>query len=167
MQITKAGGEIEIDDAPNGVEASTGGGDIHIRSAKERVAVQTGGGDVRIDSVDGEVEATTGAGDIVVNMGAHNRSSSHDVDISSGTGNITLIVPASFPMQLDLKIGYTDEHEKNDIISDFPLQKTRTTKSSEAEGTARKYIYGTGTIGSGKNRIKLSTVNGTIYLKKQ
>src|SRR4029078_8479650 len=104
LRIEKAGGEIYIDDAPNGIRANTGGGEIRIRSARKFVSVQTGGGNIQIDQVDGAVEATTGAGAIRVKM-ISGGCSDRDVDISSGSGDITLFVPSSFSMDLDLKIG--------------------------------------------------------------
>jgi hypothetical protein len=165
LLIEKAGGGIYIEDAPNGIHANTGGGEIRVGTAKNVVSVQTGGGDIRIDQADGLVEATTGAGDIHVKM-ISTSSADHDVDISSGSGDVTLLVPPSFSMDLDLKIGYTKETGAYDIISDFPLNKRTTDKWSAVEGTPRKYIYGTGSFSGGKNRIHVSTVNGSIYLKK-
>jgi hypothetical protein len=35
-----------------------------------------------------------------------------------------------------------------------------------SHGNPRKYIYGTGTIAGGKNRLQIETVNGDVYLKK-
>jgi hypothetical protein len=68
-------------------------------------------------------------------------------------------------MQLDLKLAFTNTENKYQIVSDAPLQERTTTDWSSDEGTPRKYIYANGNIGGGKNRIKLQTVNGNIYLR--
>jgi hypothetical protein len=165
LRIEKAGGDIYIENAPNGIYANTGGGEIRVGSAKHSATLQTGGGDIRIDQLNGQLEATTGAGDIQVKM-IPGIAGEQNVDISSGSGDVTLIVPSSFSMDLDLKIGYTKDSGVYDIISDFPFNKRTTKQWSSVEGTPRKYIYGTGSFSGGKNRIHISTVNGRIYLKK-
>jgi hypothetical protein len=37
---------------------------------------------------------------------------------------------------------------------------------SDRDGSPRKYIHGSGTVGNGKNRIRISTINGDIIIHK-
>jgi DUF4097 and DUF4098 domain-containing protein YvlB len=162
VHIETGGGRIELQDAPFGADVSTGGGDIRIHSAKKFVSASTGGGDIQIDSFQGEMEATTGAGNIVV--GAANDSR---IDLTSGTGDITVTLPSSFSGEIYIKAAYTRDHREAQIVSDFPLNYDQSREWSDKEGTPRKYVYGKANLGSGSGRIHVSTVNGNVYLKKR
>lgn len=166
VEIRTGGGAIRIDNAPLGADVETGGGEITIRSANRFAKATTGGGDIDIESIDGSVKASTGAGDVSVQMTGNAQSEGHDVNLSSGNGDITLILPSSFSGSVYVKLGYTRKHEDVDIVSDFDLQRDKTDDWSSEEGTPRKYIFGKGQIGSGKNRIRIETVNGNVHLKK-
>ncbi len=46
------------------------------------------------------------------------------------------------------------------------VKEDRTKEWDDSEGTPRKYIYATGSIAGGKNKIHIDTINGSVYLKK-
>jgi hypothetical protein len=85
-------------------------------------------------------------------------------------GDITLNVPAGLSMDVDIVLAYTDRswHDGKGYVidSDFDLREERTKEWDRREGTPRKYVYGTGSINGGKNKIRIETVNGNVYLKK-
>jgi DUF4097 and DUF4098 domain-containing protein YvlB len=164
LRIRKAGGSIEIADAPEGADLETGGGRIHVGAARRFVRAQTGGGEIVIDSVDGWVQATTGAGDVRVTLtGGEGR---RDVTISSSAGDVTLVAPPDFSARFDLKLAYTKEDRPYRIDSDFAVEQRATDEWSTAEGTARKYVFGTGSVGGGRGLVKIQTVNGSIHVRK-
>lgn len=166
LKISKGGGRIDIADAPEGASLETGGGSIHVGSSRRFIMAQTGGGDIVVDAVDGWVQATTGAGKVSVTMTGDPEKGKRDVSISSGNGDVTLVVPERLSMDLDLKLAYTDAGGTYRIDSDFPVERRTTDEWSSAEGTARKYILGAGRVAGGRNRIKIHTVNGNIHLRK-
>src|SRR5262249_299153 len=161
-----AGGEINVDSAPSGADVKTGGGRIHISSARGFVKASTGGGRIDIDAVDGWVKASTGAGAVNVTVTGDGSEGRHDIYITTGTGEVTLTVPANFSMEFDLKLGYTRADRQYQIVSDFDMDKQATSDWSSEEGTPRKYIFGTGSVAGGKNKITIKTVNGNIYIKR-
>ena len=167
IHITNAGGAITVEDAPAGADVKTGGGNIHIKSARGWVKASTGGGIIEIDAVDGSVHATTGAGRISVHVVGDSSENGRDVFITSGSGDINLTVPPEFSMALDLKVGFTRIDKQYRIISSFQIERETTDEWSSAEGTARKYIYGRGTIAGGRNKVHIETVNGSINLQAQ
>lgn len=166
LRIRKAGGKINVDDAPNGADLQTGGGSIHVNSARGFVKASTGGGSITIDVIDGEVRATTGAGRIDVTMVGDSTSGRRDVYLTSGNGDITLVLPANISADFDIRLAYTNTDKAYQIVSDFNLNQRSTNDWSNTEGTSRKYIYGTGSIKGGNNKIKIDTVNGNIYIKR-
>ena len=166
VYIRNAGGALNVDDAPAGAEVSTGGGNIRIHSAKEYVKASTGGGDITIDEVDGWVKVSTGAGDVEITMTGDPEKGKRDITVSTGTGDVTLVVPKNLSMEVDIELSYTKNSSRNyKIKSDFDIQEARTDKWDYDQGSPRKFIYGRATIKGGKNSIKIRTCNGDVYLK--
>jgi DUF4097 and DUF4098 domain-containing protein YvlB len=167
VHISNAGGAITVDDAPAGADVRTGGGNIHVKSARGFVKASTGGGNIEVDAVDGSVRATTGAGRISVHIVGDSTQGDRDIHITSGSGDVNLTVPPDFSMDLDLKLGYTRTDKQYRIISSFEIAREETNDWSSAEGTPRRYIYGRGSIGGGRNKVHIETVNGNINLQQQ
>jgi DUF4097 and DUF4098 domain-containing protein YvlB len=165
VKISTMGGEIEVDDAPGGADVSTMGGEIRIRSAKKYVKAKTMGGEIKIDKIDGGVKATTMGGDIEVDMVGDPDQYDRDVVLSSMGGDIYLTVPAGLSMEFDIKLTLT-RRTSNDykIISDFPIEVEKT--GDWEDSGSRRFIYGTGNVAGGKNKIRIDTVNGDIIIKK-
>lgn len=165
LKIRKAGGAIDVAEAPEGADLETGGGRIHVGSARGFVRAQTGGGEIVIDSVEGWVQATTGAGNVSVTLtgGGEGR---RDVTISSAAGDVTLVAPPDLSARFDLKLAYTKEDRPYAIDSDFAVERRAPSEWSTVEGTARRYVFATGSVGGGRGLIKIQTVNGNIRVRK-
>jgi len=168
VYLRNAGGSIRVDDAPAGAYVTTGGGNIRVRSSGEYVKASTGGGDIRIDAVDGWVEAGTGAGTIEVTMIGEPGDERRDVTLKSGLGDIYLTLPADLSARFVIELAYTRNSSRTfQIESDFDLIEERTDNWDTSQGTPRKYIRGTATVGGGRNLIKIRTTNGNVYLAKR
>lgn len=167
VHISTMGGSINVSDAPEGAKVHTMGGKIHIRSAKQFVSAKTMGGDIEIDDIDGWVKATTMGGDIEVTMTGDPGKGKRDVTLTSMGGDITLIVPAGLSMAVDIELVFTKNRQgKYKIISDFDIKEEISDKWNFGNGTPWKTVHGKATIKGGKNRVKIKTINGNIYLKK-
>ncbi len=68
VQISTMGGEIEVEEAPEGADLHTMGGDIEVHGARRFVRAKTMGGNIEIESIDGWVQATTMGGNIDVHV---------------------------------------------------------------------------------------------------
>jgi DUF4097 and DUF4098 domain-containing protein YvlB len=169
VKISTMGGEIEVDEAPGGADVSTMGGEIRIGSARKYVKAKTMGGEIEIEKIDGGVKATTMGGDITVNMVGDPDEYDRDVILSSMGGDIVLTVPSGLSMDFDIKLSITRRSKgQYKIISDFPMKIEESEEDDWdwSEGSARKYIYGTGEVQGGKNKIRIDTINGDIVIKK-
>jgi DUF4097 and DUF4098 domain-containing protein YvlB len=162
VHITTMGGAINVESAPAGASVQTMGGKIQIGSASKFIKAKTMGGDITIGSVDGWVEAISMAGDInVTSVGEGN------ITLVSMKGDITLVVPAGLSMEIDIQLAYTKDSPQNyKIGSDFEIKQEETAQWEYDQGSPRKYIYGRGSIGGGKNKIRIETINGNVYLKR-
>jgi hypothetical protein len=159
LSISTMGGSINVDDAPNGANVKTMGGNISVQSAKEFVLAETMGGNINIAAIEGKVEAKTMGGAVSAKI-IKNDAMNQDVYLTSMGGDIELNVPADFDMEIDIEIRYEDEDDEVDIKSDFTINEN----VSESRGD---YILkGTAIVGSGKNKVKIRTVNSEVKIRK-
>ena len=168
VRIQTMGGDINVEEAEAGANVNTMGGDIRIRAASDHVEATTMGGNIDVDAIDGWIEATTMGGDVDVTMVGDPDSGDRHVELTSMGGDIELVVPAGLSMEIDLELSFTrDSRENYRIISDFDIDIERTTDWEYSGRDARKYIYGTGTVGGGEHLIRIKTVNGNITLRRR
>ena len=169
LTIEKAGGEIDLDAAPNGARANTGGGNVTIGRAGGDVDASTGGGDVRIGPASGSVRAGTGAGEvhIVVDRGPVR---DRVIEATSGSGRVIIELPADFSGRLDLETAHTRTHEATARIrSDWELEREPLTDWINRYGTPRRFLRATAVIGRGNGggRVVVRTVNGEIEIRRR
>ncbi|HYH82063.1 MAG TPA: M56 family metallopeptidase [Longimicrobium sp.] len=158
IAIAQPGGPIDIRYAPDGANLWTGGGDIRVGRANGRVLAHTGGGNVTVQSVNGAARVSTGAGNVSVSVAGQGG----DVQITSGRGSVTLVLPADFSGSLEVESAYTQGNAPTRVVSDFPLATTRTQAWDTRHGSPRRYVRGRGTLGSGRHRVNVAAVNGDV-----
>lgn len=167
LEISTMGGSIEVDEAPGGAILETKGGSIEVNRVANFVEAETMGGSITIREIDGWADATTKGGSVEVRMIGDPDKGKRDVFLSSNGGDIDLTVPPGLSMDFDIELAYTrDSHRDYDIYSDFDIKKERTDEWEGHWGSKRKYIYGSGQNKDGKNKIKISTVNGDIHIRQ-
>ena len=164
IRMNSNGGDISLPAAPNGARVTTGGGAVRIGPSAGEVYASTGGGPIEIGPASGSVEAHTGAGNVAITLTG---SGPHSVDVTSGKGQIELVVPRDLSATLELESAYTNNlgHETR-IESDWPLTITSTKDWDSSEGTPRKYVRARQTIGRGGPVIRVRTVNGNVVLRR-
>lgn len=168
VKINSMGGDLNVNDAPEGASLETMGGDIHVRSASKFVEANTMGGNIDLDSVDGWVDASTMGGNVKVRITGNSSEGKRDVDLQSMAGDIALTVPEGMAMDLDLQIEFDpDRSQTPKIISDFPVKTWQEENKSGHHGYEHSMIlYGTGQTGSGQHKVRIKTVQGDIILKR-
>jgi hypothetical protein len=174
VNITTMGGDLVIDTAPSGAFLKTMGGKIEVNKAGKFLNAETFGGNISAGEVDGWIKAKTMGGNIDVKMTGDPANGKRDVDLQSMGGDITLTVPQALSMDINIEIAYIknkkiksdEEFNRYRIISDFPVNEERTKEWDSSKGSPRKYVYGKGSVEGGKNRIRIKTINGNVYLKK-
>jgi len=165
VDVSTMGGNIVVANAPHGANIETKGGNILIKRSSKLIEAETMGGNISINEHDGQVEASTMGGNILVTIipGGTNQS----IDVRSRGGRIELTLPSEFSGDFDLELAYTRKASRDyEIISDFAIQREETAEWDGSQGDARKYIYGTGIVGGGANKVKVRTVNGNIVIRK-
>jgi beta-lactamase regulating signal transducer with metallopeptidase domain len=162
--ISKSGGSVTINTAPNGASISTGGGSVAVGASAGAVDVNTGAGDVRVGPLRGSAKVGTGAGDVTITID----DPSKPVNIMSGAGTVTLIVPRNWSADLDLETAFTENNGgATRIRGDIPLTSTVTPSWDSSEGTPRRYVRVRQSIGGGGPRVRVRTVNGDIIIRQR
>lgn len=148
VHASTGNGRVRVDGTEGTVRVSTGNGDVEVRGAKQSVRVNTGNGRVTVATTEGPVEARTGNGDIDVVMSA--LRARDDMTFSTGSGAVRVTLPAGYNGELDATTG------NGDLRSDFDLK---------VEGRLNpRHIRAT--IGQGGSRLRLSTGNGRMEIRK-
>lgn len=163
LVIGSGSGDVHVRGAQGSeLRVGTGSGDVEVRDLRaERIDVGTGSGDVNGGGLDGgDVKLAAGSGDFKLDavrartLRIGTGSGSADVGVAgpleearvgSGSGDVTLRVPANFGATLDVSTGSGDVH------SDLPLQVTRADKH-----------HITGRIGDGRAAIHVSSGSGDV-----
>jgi hypothetical protein len=134
---------------PRGVKVtatSTNGG-VEVNGVESEVVARTTNGDIVARSNGGPVSARTTNGSLTIRTGA---MGSGPLDYSTTNGEITVEIPNNVNADVDMRT------TNGEISSDFPL-------TVEGRFSTRHLR---GTIGRGGQTLRLSTTNGSIYLRK-
>jgi beta-lactamase regulating signal transducer with metallopeptidase domain len=164
IRMHSNGGAISLPEAPDGARVTTGGGAIRIGPSAGEVYASTGGGPIDIGPASGSVEAHTGAGDVTITLTG---AGSHSVDVTSGKGQVVLVLPRDLSATLEIETAYTNNlGHKTRIESELPLTITETNAWDSSTGTPRRYVRGRQIVGGGLGVIRVRTVNGNVILRQ-
>jgi len=135
-------------EVPAGVnlEVGTVNGEVDVRNLDGDVQASTVNGDVRVES-EGTVEASTVNGSIVARMGQDLKS---DLSFATVNGSVTVELPAGANADVSAST------VTGGMESDFPL-------TIQGRFSNRRM---SGKIGNGGHELDMSTVNGTIILRR-
>ena len=148
VRASSGNGEIGVIGANGRVNASTGNGDVEVSGARGDVKASSGNGDITVGTTMGPVTASTGNGRINVRMTA--LTAPGDMRFSTGNGSIDIALPANLSADVIADVSLRD------FQTDFPMQLPGRFSGRRIEGK----------IGQGGRQIRLSTVNGSITLRK-
>lgn len=147
--IARSGnGAVHVEAHGDGVTASSGNGDVEVLGAGAPVNAHSGNGRIEVTTTLGPVQATSGNGNIDVEIGS--LKTQENMSFRSGNGRISVTLPADYSGELESSTG------NGHLISDFPLS---------VEGRLDRQRV-RATIGKGGPRLRMSSGNGNIVLRK-
>jgi hypothetical protein len=130
------------------VEVATVNGGVDVRGATDQVEARTVNGRVEAATLRGPVNASTVNGSIRVRMDA--LEGNERLNYSTVNGSIIVELPENFEADVDMST------VNGSVRLDFPVTVTGRMNPRRLRGT----------IGKGGRRVELSTVNGSIELRK-
>jgi hypothetical protein len=148
-RIGTGNGRMRIVNVSGQVDASSGNGEVWIDRATGPVHASSGNGDITVKASRGPVSASSGNGDINVTMDELRLEG--DMEFTTGNGAVRVYVPDGFSGELSADTG------NGHFVTDFPM----TLQGRFREGHVR------GTIGSGGRRVRMSSGNGRIELRRR
>lgn len=159
-------GRINVRDAGADVDASSGNGEVSVLGAGGRVSISSGNGELQVEGAHGDVDASTGNGDVTIststgpvsvstgngriNVDMAALKSDGDMDFSTGNGSIEVKFPSNLSAIVE------SSGSAKDFETDFPMQMDAGWSSRHLEAK----------IGNGGRRIRFSTGNGHIRIRK-
>ena len=148
VEASSGNGKVTVLGADGRVRASSGNGDLDVERARGEVEASSGNGDIKVSTSIGPVSASTGNGRIDVDMAS--LRSSDDMDFSTGNGTIDVRFPSNLSAVVEANVPV-----KN-LETDFPMEMAARWSSRHVEGK----------IGNGGRRIRFSTGNGHVRIRK-
>lgn len=161
-----AGGDIRLESVPNGGSFNTGGGAIVIGSVGGPASFSTGGGDVKISNVADDISVATGVGSVEISVISGN-GTARNVSVATTMGRVVIELPSNLDARFDIESAYTERYGPTRIDSDFPINVTETQDWDSGHGTPRRYVRGSGSVGSGRGLIKIRTMNGNVVIRRR
>ena len=163
ISIFRMGGDIRVDDAPDGAALRTMGGNIRVTRGAGHIVAKSMGGNIDIERLDGSAEVSTMGGNVTVNVAA--LGAGHDLDLHSLGGEIEITLPRGFSGDFSVELDDGDSDRAHEIKSDFPLDIRQS--SHWRLFSTHRILTGTGRIGSGANRVRITTVGGDITIRQK
>jgi len=148
VEASSGNGEVSVVAPGGGVRISSGNGDLEVDRARGEVDASTGNGDIRVSTSMGPVSASSGNGRIEVEMAS--LKGSEDMRFSTGNGSIDVGFPSNLSAVIDARVPYRN------FETDFPIEMAARWGSGSVEGK----------IGNGGRRIRFSTGNGRVRIRK-
>lgn len=130
------------------VDLSTVNGGIEVNGVNTEVRANTVNGSINARSAGGPVRAKTVNGSINISMGT--LGSAEDLEYQTVNGAITITLPSNFGAELELST------VNGRVSTDFPITVSGTLSPRRLRGT----------VGDGRTRLRASTVNGSVTLKR-
>jgi hypothetical protein len=161
-----AGGDIRLESVPNGGSFNTGGGAIVIGSVGGPASFSTGGGDVKISNVADDISVATGVGSVEISVISGN-GTARNISVATTLGRVVIELPSNLDARFDIESAYTERHGPTRIDSDFTINVTETPDWDSGHGVPRRYVRGSGSVGSGRGPIKIRTMNGNVVIRRR
>ena len=149
VKASSGNGEVTVAGSGGRANASTGNGDVEVSDARGPVRASSGNGDIVVNTSAGPVTASSGNGRIRVQMAA--LAEEGNMNFSTGNGSIDLTLPANTSADIEAHVSMRN------FESEFSMQLPGRWDSGRIEGK----------IGEGGRRIRISTGNGRVTIRKR
>lgn len=162
LNVHSASGNITVDTVTGPVDIRSASGDVDLHKVEGTVNIELASGNVDLPSVTSNMHVRTASGDVkaaLVGSGGTSRS----VDIRTASGNVVLHLPHDFDGRLDLGLTETASTVgKYHITQDFGLKVETGEWETHGLGEKTRRLYVVGTIGSGRDVVKVHVARSNI-----
>jgi len=161
--VVSTNSNMTLSRAPQGLDAKSTNGNIRVEAASNHFYAKTTNGNVTIAELDGSIDTETVNGNVKVRM-VGDPNGDRTIEIETMNGDVDVEIPADFSMDFDIEVRDEDRdgRDRYEIVSDFDIK----IEADDPSRGRRRRVLGTGSIGGGRNSVRIRATNGDVYLRK-
>ncbi|HEX4951697.1 MAG TPA: DUF4097 family beta strand repeat-containing protein [Blastocatellia bacterium] len=150
--LSSVSGNVEVHEAMGTIRAKSVSGNVNVKEVAGTVQATSVSGDVAVEEASGAVTAKSTSGNVQVNLLRLEGSNANRMEFGSVSGNVEVKMPGSLGANVEMST------MSGHLETDFPI-------------TIEKREYGPGRsargqVGDGARTLKLSTVSGNVFLRR-
>ena len=172
IRARTAGGSIRLEESGGRVRANTAGGSIRVDGSNGPVEVETAGGSIDIENARGAIDAETAGGSVEAELIVSDKNIDTTCNLQTAGGDVTIYLLEDLAATIDAEIRIHDnDHGRRyrdyQIYSDFDINiGDGDGEEDDRRGRDSWRVTASGDINGGGDRIRLTTTNGDIHIRK-
>lgn len=150
--FSSVSGNVEVSEAVGTLRAKSVSGDVRVREVAGTIHATSVSGDVSVGEASGAVSAKSTSGNVKVDLLRLEGSNTNRLEFGSVSGNVEVKMPGSLGAEVEMST------MSGQLETDFPI-----TIEKREWGPGRS---ARGRVGDGARALKLSSVSGSVYLRR-
>ena len=150
--FSSVSGDVEVSEAMGTIRAKSVSGNVNIKEVAGTVQANSVSGEVTVEQASGAVTAKSTSGNVRVELLRLEGSNANRMEFGSVSGNVEVKMPGSIGADVDMST------MSGQLETDFPI-----TIEKKEFGPGRS---ARGRVGDGTRALRLSSVSGNVYLRR-
>lgn len=150
--FSSVSGNVEVHEAMGTIRAKSVSGNVNVKEVAGTVHANSVSGEVSVEQASGAVTAKSTSGNVRVDLLRLEGSNANRMEFGSVSGNVEVKMPGSIGAEVEMST------LSGSLETDFPI-----TIEKKEFGPGRS---ARGRIGDGMRTLRLSSVSGNIYLRR-
>ncbi|MBS1809815.1 MAG: DUF4097 family beta strand repeat protein [Acidobacteria bacterium] len=150
--FSSVSGNVDVSEAVGTLRAKSVSGDVHVQEVSGTITATSVSGDVTVGESSGAVSAKSTSGSVKVDLLRLEGSTANRLEFGSVSGNVEVKLPGSLGAEVEMST------MSGHLETDFPI-----TVEKREFGPGRS---ARGRLGDGSRALKLSSVSGNVYLRR-
>lgn len=150
--FSSVSGNVEVSEAVGTIRAKSVSGDVRVREVAGAIYATSVSGDVSVGEASGGVSAKSTSGNVRVDLLRLEGANTNRLEFTSVSGNVEVKMPGSLGAEVEMST------MSGSLETDFPI-----TIEKREWGPGRS---ARGRVGDGARALKLSSVSGSVYLRR-
>lgn len=150
--FSSVSGNVEVSEAMGTIRAKSVSGDVNVKEVAGTIHANSVSGDVAVEQASGAVSAKSTSGNVRVDLQRLEGASANRMEFGSVSGNVEVKLPGSLGAEVEMST------MSGHLETDFPI-----TIEKREFGPGRS---ARGRVGDGSRTLKLSSVSGNVYLRR-
>jgi hypothetical protein len=150
--FSSVSGNVEVSEAMGTIRAKSVSGDVNVKEVAGTVQANSVSGEVTVEQASGAVTAKSTSGNVRVDLQRLEGANANRMEFGSVSGNVEVRLPGSLGAEVEMST------MSGHLETDFPI-----TIEKREFGPGRS---ARGRVGDGSRTLRLSSVSGNVYLRR-